>query len=277
VEHLRFHTDDTSRRSWRGRRFLRVKQDRTDLFFFGGGKVAITPGGGQQLMVPASLIQSRSPVVEMLLGFAVSHAFALQGGVVLHAAAFELEGRRVLSLGLSGGGKSTLAAAALRAGGRVVSDDLLLAGQDDAGFGRVEALRKDLSLRAPSHRLLPPALARRLSETNFAGESRLMLQRQNCPECFMRGLRPDVILQTTVDRRLKKTRITPLTQADSLSVLIRSASPLFFSARYPAERAAMLPVLLRLAETIRGHRVRLGKDLMAAPETAMRALLDELV
>lgn len=61
-----------------------------------------------------------------LLGPALSVALLHQGSEGLHAAAFEVNGGAVALTGDGGFGKSTLAAHALRAGARLLTDDLLV-------------------------------------------------------------------------------------------------------------------------------------------------------
>jgi hypothetical protein len=61
-----------------------------------------------------------------LLGPALSVALLHQGSEGLHAAAFEMNGAAVALTGDGGFGKSTLAAHALRAGARLLTDDLLV-------------------------------------------------------------------------------------------------------------------------------------------------------
>lgn len=61
-----------------------------------------------------------------LLGPALSVALLHQGTEALHAAAFEMNGVAVALTGDGGFGKSTLAAHALRAGARLLTDDLLV-------------------------------------------------------------------------------------------------------------------------------------------------------
>ncbi|MFZ1639830.1 MAG: hypothetical protein WAV07_00025 [Candidatus Contendobacter sp.] len=244
-----------------------------DVLRHGSAQVAITPGGGEMLTAPAAFFSQRSYALQQLFGYAVSHAFARQGGAIVHGAAFALDHRAVLTLGLSRAGKSTLSALALRAGARVVSDDTLLVGQDQDGHTRVEALREEMYLREPTQTLLPAALQAGLQPTTISGEHRWILDRSMAAS-FTRSIRPSLVLSTKVDRRLAVTRIQPMAKTDVLAELIRAASPLFLSPRYPVERAALLPVLMSLALRAPGFRVRLGRDLFAAPDATFQRLLD---
>jgi len=239
----------------------------------GSGWAYITPGAGEVLTAPATFFSHWSYNLERLFGFAISHAFARQGGAIMHGAAFELDRQGVLVLGLSHGGKSTLSALALRVGARVVSDDTLLASRDQEGHMRVEALRENLYLREPTQTLLPDALQAGLRPASFRGEHRWVLDRSSAAS-FTRSVRPSTVLCTTIDRRLKATQVRPMAKADVLTELMRASSPLFLSPRYPVERAAMLPVLMGLAMSTSGFRVRLGQDLLANPDATFRRLLD---
>ncbi|HEX2914862.1 MAG TPA: hypothetical protein VH186_28980 [Chloroflexia bacterium] len=66
----------------------------------------------------------------LILGFVLR----LQGKVALHASAVGIDGRCVLFVGNSGGGKSTLAAAFAKEGYEVLSDDLVALGQEGDKF-----------------------------------------------------------------------------------------------------------------------------------------------
>jgi len=155
----------------------------------------------------------------------------------------------------------------------VVSDDTLLASRDQEGHMRVEALRENLYLREPTQTLLPDALQAGLRPASFRGEHRWILDR-SITASFTRSVQPSTVLCTTIDRRLKATQVRPMAKADVLTELMRASSPLFLSPRYPVERAAMLPVLMGLAMSTSGFRVRLGQDLLANPDATFRRLLD---
>ena len=225
------------------------------------------------LIAPVVFFNRESYALQRLFGYAVSHAFARQGGVYMHGAAFELGPQRILVLGLSRGGKSTLSALALRVGARVVSDDTLLASRDQEGHMRVEALRENLYLREPTQTLLPDALQAGLRPASFQGEHRWILDR-SITASFTRSVQPSTVLCTTIDRRLKMTQVRPMAKADVLTELMRASSPLFLSPQYPVERAAMLLVLVGLAMNAPGFRVRLGHDLIGDPDATFHCLLD---
>jgi hypothetical protein len=77
----------------------------------------------------ACLVLERATVESFqayLLGHVLSYALVKQGYEPLHATAVAIEGAAVAFLGASGQGKSTLAAAFLQAGHRILTDDLLL-------------------------------------------------------------------------------------------------------------------------------------------------------
>lgn len=69
-----------------------------------------------------------------LLGQVLSHALIKLGFEPLHATVIEVDGAAVGFVGDSGYGKSTLAASFLRAGHRLVTDDLLILQDTEHGF-----------------------------------------------------------------------------------------------------------------------------------------------
>jgi hypothetical protein len=69
-----------------------------------------------------------------LLGQVLSFALVTQGFDPLHATTVTIDGAAVAFLGESGFGKSSLAAAFLRAGHRVLTDDLLMLSPSGGGF-----------------------------------------------------------------------------------------------------------------------------------------------
>jgi hypothetical protein len=207
-----------------------------------------------------------------LIGAALTHALALAGRVPIHGLAAEVDGVGVLALGDSMAGKSTLALAILHAGGRVVSDDLLLA---RSLFGRpiFGALRRDLYIREGSYSLIPDDLRARCSEDG-AGPGRLVLRRDSAPEAFTAEVSAAVVWILDGTRESGNCEVAAMSQAEALGSLVRAGSPLFVSGRYHAERRALLPGLVEIAESSRSCSVRLGPSLFRRPWIVVRELLE---
>jgi hypothetical protein len=94
-----------------------------------------TRGGEGQLLVATPAIEPRERAVENITRIAVAWLAARRGGMLIHAACIERDGRAYVFFGQSGAGKSTLAALSRR--GRVLTDDLTLL---LPGPGRIEAV-----------------------------------------------------------------------------------------------------------------------------------------
>jgi hypothetical protein len=99
----------------------------------GGCTFAVEPVAIVRISARADAVHVRCPpatapamVRHVVLDHALPRVLAVRGRVVLHATAVDLGGRAVGVLAASGTGKSTLAAAAVRAGGRWLADDCLL-------------------------------------------------------------------------------------------------------------------------------------------------------
>lgn len=99
----------------------------TDLFEF-----VVDPGGYEVLAHPLAAATGES-LQTYLLGQVLSFALLRQGIEPLHATAVTVEGRAVAFIGETGGGKSTLAAAFLAVGHRLLTDDLLVTSTEEAG------------------------------------------------------------------------------------------------------------------------------------------------
>ena len=95
-----------------------------------------------------------------LLGHALSFALVNQGFEPLHATAVAIDGDAIAFLGDSGYGKSTLAAAFLDEGHRLLTDDLLLSRQTAAGY--------DAFPGPPRVKLFPKVARRFLSRSESA-------------------------------------------------------------------------------------------------------------
>jgi hypothetical protein len=211
----------------------------------------------------------------ILFGLAFGHALSRIGIPRLHAAAFKLSKASVLVLGAGYTGKSTLTAAAIRAKGRVVADDAVLAMTHQSRSISIVSSRSFVAFRKNTLALLPPHVTDMLTEMPSVPEDRWVLERQHASHVFAHSLRPQTIWKTTVDRRRAVSQITPMNQAETFGTLIQSASPLFLTADYPLDRDLQIPILTRLAETHPGFSIRLGRDLMEEPEATLSRLISE--
>jgi hypothetical protein len=211
-----------------------VERDLTD------GLVRLNSGGRSELSVrpdhddPDALLPS-----SLYLCFA--HQWALAGLLPLHAAAFATNNGGVLAVGDKGTGKSTLTAAALIAGCRVVSDDWLLAQATSSGLV-VERLRRFIMLR---HGWASEQVKRHLPDLSFRDQ-------EGRPKSIVRLPPVDARFptRTTVDRMYELSRprgartqtsfTEPLSNRQALAALVRSSMPLLFSAALPIEQSLLL-------------------------------------
>jgi hypothetical protein len=99
----------------------------------------------------------------LLRDHVVPRRLSLRGEHVLHATAVEFDGLAVAFVGVSTAGKSTLAAASVNAGGRLLADDTLLLVLRDQAVG-VRPTATHCRLRADVASLLPGSAATSLIE-----------------------------------------------------------------------------------------------------------------
>lgn len=211
---------------------------------------------------------------ELLVGAALGHLLARQGMAVLHACAFECLGSRVLGLGESFAGKTTISMAAVRTGGAVVSDDLILAGLDPNGRVELRPLRAYWFLRGNTKQIVPKRLNRRMWKTDEDGEPRWVLRCAEGQTGNTDLLTPNVLWLVSIDRRLRESRVVEVSQAMSFAAMIRASSPLFLSRHFPMERDELMPVFRTMSEGCRTFRVRLGRRLLDDPVGEMERLVE---
>lgn len=211
-----------------------------------------------------------------VMGIACLHVAIRKGGLPLHGACFLLGGECVLALGSSGDGKSTLAAAAISAGGRVVSDDFLLVGMA-GGAPTVVSLRSDVTLRPASHHILKIGEdARRRSQGSGTLDRQLQVfRREIAPAAFIDSGVPGQIWEVKVARNQSLTTVEPLEPADTLAVIIGASSPLYFGPGFARERRSCLELSNSMISRCRAFRILLGQDLLDAPASTVRRVLFE--
>lgn len=193
----------------------------------------LVEGGGTRIKYRALEDGDTDVLQNFLFGQALSVALVQQGVEPLHAAVIEVDGRGIALLGDCGYGKSTLAAAFVQAGSRLVSDDVLVVYRERgrvmaaAGSGRVKLLPDSASavLRAKSPGV--PITARAEKRVFRLDES--MLQRCDVPldavfvlpSPDVRDRTAEVAIAPIAPTRLfhelvKNTFVTPLAGASRL-------------------------------------------------------------
>ncbi len=240
-----------------------------------GGRVRLAPGRANAVLEWAGAGATADRFVAIsLLEIALSHALAMRGFVVNHAASFEVDGTALLAVGPTHAGKSTLCGAALAAGGAVVSDDSVILGLDEGGAPSVGALRRDLWLRDGSEELLPGALCARLWETASFGERRWGLERAAFPKLFRTRVQPQAIVLLRRDLRVRGFVLRRVSSAQGLVGLVLASSSLYLSSRYPMERKRCLPGLMKLVNSAPCFEVRMGRALVEEPAATVRRLVE---
>jgi len=231
-----------------------------------GARVSFTAGQrGAEVEVHPRLLHFPG-LAELTVGGPLGHALALEGSSFLHGAAVIVDDLPILLLGEAGSGKSTVAAAALAAGGKVVSDDsLILYPTASSRFG-ARTLRRDLFLREGSRAVLPAPLQERLQRVGPAIDPRWMLGRGDAASTFCTAIEPAALCVLRRDRRLKAFRLTALNQAMALTVLLEAnSSPHLLQPGFEGEQRRLLSLWSRLASRLPAFELRLGPAMLDSP------------
>lgn len=195
---------------------------------------------------------------------ALLRCLAGAGVLALHAAAFQAGDESFLCVGKSNSGKSTLAALALRQGGRIVSDDSVLIWRQADG-AVVAPLRRDVHLRWRTATILPHAVQDRGLATPGG---RVTLSRLSLPALFTPRIAPSKLILCGIDRRRTSTRVRRITQADALAGVILATSAAYLAREFPALHQATWAVVKHLVATVGSFRVDLGRDVLDRPDEA---------
>jgi len=210
---------------------------------------------------------------ELLVDLGVNHLLARQGLPVIHGCAFRLGNASVLGLGESFSGKTTVSVAAMTVGGRVVSDDVLLAVPGDPAVYSLLPVRSYGWLRGRTREIVPSELQDAMVEADENGQPRWVLNREDGGDRFAGQATPEVIWVQSVDRRLNESRIEAINHGHVFAALIRASSPVYLSRHCPEIRDKFIPVFRALCAQCRGYRVRLGRRLLEDPEGEMTRLV----
>jgi len=181
------------------------------------GEFLVSSDGRRVVCVPASAASPESFQV-YLLGQAISYALVKSGFEPLHATAVEVDGEAIAFLGLSGYGKSSLAACFLAAGHVLLTDDLLLL---HTGPGGLEAYP------GPPRIKLFPHMARRFFGKSSGIPMNLFTQKSVIPFEQSRArpvpLRAIYSIATPREnRRARKVEMEPLSARDAFLVVVKN-------------------------------------------------------
>jgi hypothetical protein len=98
------------------------------------GVAAFVVRDGREVVIAPQMAPDAPDIGVFLLGSVIGILCHQRGELPLHASCVEIDGRAVVFSGLSGTGKSTLAAAMVALGTRMLADDVAVATRADDGF-----------------------------------------------------------------------------------------------------------------------------------------------
>lgn len=224
------------------------------------------PGAGDEhyrlLVGDLSLIRSAHPadVLDHLLWHVYSMMLERTTELLLiHAGSLVTpEGKGVLLPAESGGGKTTLVTALVRAGFGYLSDEVAAVDPDS---GTVHAYPRALNLKAGSLGLFPAVAALR-DGSRFERNHRFIRPEEIRPGSVVPRSRVDFVIAPRY-RKGAHTALSPLTRAAAIALLWNSCMNL------PAYRARALPLLASVARRARSYELVSG-DLDEAVRTVVR-------
>ena len=221
-----------------------------------------------------SLIEASGSSVSTLelseaLSASLSHALASCDLLPVHACAFSWAGRGFLVVGPSRSGKSTLAAAILKIGGRLCSDDAVILSRRE--LGRLEAtwFRRSLLFRTSTEGALPKEILLRTRKVwdQVANENRLRLDRERIPTLVTNTIEPTVMWLLEPHYNRRKSTVSRATQAEALACLLAESLPIYAMAGQSSETSrAWIRTLVALVASMPAMRIETARDFFDVPE-----------
>ncbi len=211
-----------------------------------------------------------------LLAYVLEISLRRSGLYQLHGAGVELPGTKAaaLILGASGSGKSTLTALLASRGWSYMTDDALLLNDEDSVI-KARGIRKFFA--ASQVTLASSSLLNRpevLGGTMLSDPNKRRLEPAVAfPGQFVTSCKPSALFFSSISQQAR-TEVLPITQAETMSRLIRS-NPWASYDRLTAKNH--LRVLSRLSTQCRAYSFRAGLDLLSDPllaETLLVPLLE---
>ena len=209
----------------------------------------------------------------------LAQQWARAGLLLVHGAAFELDGTGVLALGDKGAGKSVLTAAALAAGAKVVSDDWVMVGLDPAGRLRAERLREFMMLRHGQacdqlltrlRDLRPAPLAKRPKSVFHFHDQPASIRRRFVPTCNIDRI---WLLKRPPAGRFQPSARAAASPVQALAALIQATMPILFSRHFAQETVELQKTTNTIFSNNPLYTVRTGPDLLDHPAKVIAAIL----
>ena len=237
------------------------------------------PGGGSALWLAAH-VSADTFYFKSLMQTLVARASATVGGAVLHSGLVESDGRGLLLVGGSGSGKSSLAAFALLAGARFVSDDMVLIARDGERFaGR--AFRAYSLLRPATFEALPDGLARLTVKVTAEEGTKHLLTRDRLGERAVERAPIDALLLPRVDAAAPATgdgfSLVDVPKSAAVARLLGCLDTSPFLPGLEAERAAAAASIVEVARTLPCFEVAMSSRFLTEPGACVRRLLGEVL
>jgi hypothetical protein len=223
------------------------------------GRVLISPDGRELLCEPDPVNAEWATIVSAQ---ALPLAATIRGLEVMHASGVVLDGRAVLLMGPAGAGKSSLAAALLRAGAELLSDDVVALQLSDGAL-IAHAGSVALQLRAAEDQRLSAAQRTALGRPAGTVEGKRRYVSGEAPDAAPLGC---VFL---LERSAREPAVEQLGAVDPFELI---ASTFNLSVRTPARLRRQLDVVSVLASSGFVHRLRVQPGVDA---TRLAAIVQE--
>jgi len=210
--------------------------------------------------------------------FAAGHDYlmAQQGALFLHAAAFMVGTDCFIALGESCAGKSTLCAAALAIGGRILSDDSIMVVPACMVGERltVHANRKDAFFFPDSAALLPTALRQHMKCAEPYRRGKLAMAREQAPSAFDGKALPTHLLLLYGRAQGEHHVVRAANQAEAFAAIV-AGSPWLTCTGLQDSNASARTARQLVASAPASH-VSVASSLLSDPWRAIRELVDIL-
>ena len=238
--------------------------------------VRYRPGGGSALWLAAH-VSADTFYFKSLMQTLVARASATVGGAVVHSGLIERNGRGLLLVGGSGSGKSSLAAFALLAGARFVSDDMVMIARDGARFaGR--AFRAYSLLRPATLDALPESLASLTVKVTAEEGTKHLLRRERLGERAVERAPIDALLLPRVDAAAPATgdgfALSDVPKSTAVARLLGCLDASPFLPGLEAERTAAAASIVELAKRLPCFEVAMSSRFLTEPGPCADRLLD---